>query len=140
MARPRKGIEQTSNLVSGNKAYVFSTLTNDQRYIVWSKADNDLPTEERSIFIKGGTGIANDRLITPLGVMTEIDESDIEVLEANPVFQIHADNGFVVIERAKADPEKVAADMETKDKSAPLTDSDFPSDSTGATVHSVGLI
>ncbi len=110
------------------KAYVFSTLATDVNYAFYSPGGGDIPTKDRHIHIKGGTGVANDRLITPLGVMTEIDEEDIPALEGHPVFQIHMKNGFVKIEKKKADPEKVASEMNIKEPSAPLTDADFQED------------
>lgn len=120
MARPKREVP-----VQGEKAYVFSTLANDQNYAVWVAGGGDIPIQERLIFVAGGTGVANDRIVTPLGTATEISVDDIELLEANYVFKLHRENGFVQIQRTKADPEKVAADMNLKDESAPLTPSDF---------------
>lgn len=107
------------------KAYVFSTLTCDQLYTNWIKGGADVAIVERQILVKGGAGVANDRIITPRGVVTEIDEEDIAILEQNEVFKIHQKNGFVMIERKAADPEKVAADMASRDGSAPLTPNDY---------------
>lgn len=109
----------------GKPAFVYSTLANDQKYIQWEAGGGDVATPGRSIVIKGGTGVANDRFITSLGVCTEIDEADIPVLEANEVFKLHAKNGFVTIERKRADAEKVAASMSLTDPSAPKTPSDY---------------
>lgn len=106
------------------KAYVYSTLAADTTYKEWIKT-SDLHVEARSVTIKGGTGVANDRIVTPLGVRTEIDAGLIEVLENNEIFKLHKANGFVVIEDVAEDPEKVAASMKTVDKSAPLTDASF---------------
>lgn len=103
------------------KAYVFSTLACDQAYTEWNASGADLKVKGRSVLIKGGTGVANDRIVTPLGVMTEVEEEDIAFLKANPAFKQHMDNGFVRIQTKSADPEKVAADMQMNDKSAPLT-------------------
>lgn len=108
----------------GARVYVFSTLANDQVYQNWQEGPHDVPIEARGIHIKGGTGVANDRLITPIGVCTEIDEADLEQLEKNAVFKMHQDNGFVVVRKSKADPEKVAADM-AQDPSGPRTPSDY---------------
>lgn len=107
------------------KAYVFSTLATDMNYTVYDQGGGDMPVKKLQVHIKGGAGVANDRIITPLGVMTEIEDEDIPHLEANPVFQLHKKNGFVKIEKKKADPEKVAADMNRRDNSAPLTDADY---------------
>ncbi|WP_019573349.1 hypothetical protein [Curvibacter lanceolatus] len=106
------------------KAYVYSTLAADTTYKEWVKT-SDLHIEARSVTIKGGTGVANDRIVTPLGVRTEIDAELVEVLKANEIFKLHQKNGFVVIEDVAEDPEKVAADMTSADNSAPLTESSF---------------
>lgn len=110
------------------KVYVFSTLANDQKYQNWISGGNDIPSKGHSVLIKGGTGVANQRLITPLGVMTEIEEVDLEELEKNQVFKMHKEKGFITVQRKKAEAEKVAADMNLKDESAPLTDSDYKED------------
>lgn len=62
------------------KNYVYSTLANDQSYTNWIPGGGNMPVESHSVFIKGGTGVANDRLITPLGVMTEVTDHDIDEL------------------------------------------------------------
>lgn len=107
------------------KNYVFSTLANDQLYTNWMQGGGDMPIKGHSVLIKGGTGVANDRLITPLGVSTEITDHDLEELQKNPSFKDHEKNGFVVVKAKKAEAEKVAADMNLKDESAPLTDADY---------------
>jgi hypothetical protein len=110
------------------KVYVFSTLANDQLYQNWNHAGNDVPSKGHAVLIKGGTGVANQRLITPLGIMTEIDDADLEELEKNQGFKDHKDKGFITVQKKKADTEKVAADMNLKDESAPLTDADYTGD------------
>jgi len=111
-----------------SKNYVYSTLANDQSYTNWIKGGGDVPLESHSVFIKGGTGVANDRLVTPLGVMTEVTDHDIDELRKNAVFVQHEKDGFVSISLKKADTEKVASSMNLKDESAPLTDSDYASE------------
>lgn len=110
------------------KVYVFSTLANDQNYQNWVKGGADVPIKGHSVIIKGGSGVANDRLITPLGVVTEIDEADLEALDLNPVFVKHRQDGFITVRSKKAEAEKVASDMNRADKSAPLTAADFAND------------
>jgi hypothetical protein len=78
--------------------------------------------------IKGGTGVANNRLITPLGVATEITEFDLEELKKNPSFLEHEKDGYIVVRDKKADTEKVASGMNLKDESAPMTDADYASE------------
>ena len=107
------------------KFYVFSTLVSDQRYVDWSKGASDLPIEGQSVFIKGGTGVANDRFVTPLGVMTEVTEEEMKLLSANEMFKLHKGNGFITVQEKSADPEKVAADMSLDDPSSPKTPSSY---------------
>ena len=115
-------------MAKSSKIYVFSTLANDQNYTNWLKGGGDVPIKGYSVLIKGGTGVANDRLITPMGISTEINELDLSELENNVVFQKHKASGFIVVKQKAADPEKVAADMNRKDESAPLTEADYSAD------------
>ena len=108
-----------------SKNYVFSTLANDQLYTNWIAGGGDIPIKGHAVLIKGGTGVANDRLITPLGVSTEITDFDLEELQKNPSFKNHEKEGFITAKAKKAEAEKVAADMNLKDESAPLTDADY---------------
>ncbi len=105
--------------------HVFSKMSSSVDYVDWIAGGADLPTRGKSVFIKGGHGVAGKNLITPLGVHTEISQEDAEILKRNHVFQTHLKNGSVVIQKSKADPEKVVADMGADDPSAPLTPTDF---------------
>ena len=53
------------------------------------KGGGDVPIKGHAVLIKGGTGVANNRLITPLGVATEITDFDLEELKKNPSFLEH---------------------------------------------------
>lgn len=119
------------------KLYVYSTLAADVAYTNHQPGGGDLPIELPPVLVKGGAGVANDRFITPRGVVTEITEEDGEYLRANKLFQLHEKNGYVEISSAKVDPEKAAADMTGRDNSAPivpeaLADAELPA-SVGAT-------
>jgi hypothetical protein len=109
----------------GKSVHVFSTLANDQRYTNYVSNPEGAPIVTGEVLIKGGAGIANDRFITPLGVHTEISEEQLGELEKNPVFIRHKRDGFVTVQQRRADPEKVATDMNAKDKSRPLTPADY---------------
>lgn len=111
--------------MSADKVYVYSTLTCDQLYTEWLKGGGDLPVQGRQVLVKGGAGVANDRLVTPLGVRTEISREDMQVLQACPVFVDHEKRGFVMVDDTRIDPEVIAADMERADGSAPLTPSSY---------------
>jgi hypothetical protein len=110
------------------KHYVFSTIANDQTYVNWAAGEGGVNTITAEVEVKGGHGVANDRLVTPLGVVTEVSDEQLAQLEQNFVFQMHKKKGFLVVRQKSADPEKISADMNHKDPSAPLTEADFIQD------------
>lgn len=112
--------------------YVYSTLANDQRYIDWSKPSSEgaLPVAQGDVVIKGGFGVANDRLVTSMGVVTEVDDDQLALLKRNPVFLMHEKDGFLLVSAKSYAPEKMTADMNRADKSAPITPSDYASGNT----------
>ena len=85
---------------SGDTAFVFRTLAADVEYIEWLKTGNDLPARGRSVVIRGGAGVANDRIVTPLGVSTEIDAAHMAWLEGHHLFSLHKENGHIVVQSA----------------------------------------
>lgn len=107
--------------------YVYSTLSSDVDYTVYDKGGGDVPVKAGSVLVKGGTGVADKRIITPTGaVPTAITAEEYELLKDNSVFQQHEKNGFVVVKDKLQDGEKVATGgMESRDASAPLTETDF---------------
>jgi hypothetical protein len=105
--------------------HVFSTLACDQRYTNYTSGPDGIPLPTSDILIKGGAGVANDRLITPQGVHTEVTEEALAELEKNPVFNLHKKNGFITVQARRADADKIATDMNAKDKSKPLTPADY---------------
>lgn len=105
--------------------YVFSTMSTDVDYTIYGEAVNDMPTIERRITINGGANVATKRLITPRGVMTPVEDADLEILNAHPIFIMHQKNGFITVEKKSHDPDEVATNMKARDESAPLTDGDF---------------
>lgn len=104
--------------------YVYSTLSSDVDYTNHQPGGGDMPIELPPVRIKGGAGVANDRLVTPRGVVTSVTEAEVEYLRANEVFKMHEKNGFVVISDYKDDPDNVAADMTGRDVSAPVVPQD----------------
>lgn len=102
--------------------YVYSTLTADTAYSFGHGPDGQ---PAKLILVNGGHGVANKHIITPQGVCTALNDEDAALLATHPLFQLHQKNGFVVIDSKKTDTEKVAASMEGRDKSAPLTPQDY---------------
>lgn len=105
--------------------YVFSTLTASQEYTRTASGANDLPVTEGSVFIAGGSNIPDKYMRTSIGVATPVNDEELQILEENEVFRMHKENGFITVRPYQDDAEKVAADMITRDQSAPLVDADF---------------
>jgi hypothetical protein len=105
--------------------YVFSTLTADQVYTRTAMGGGDLPQTVAEVFVAGGSNISDKYLRTPIGVMTPVSDEELTILQENQVFKLHQENGFIKVEAKAAAPEKVAADMTTRDQSAPLVEGDF---------------
>ena len=106
------------------KLYVFSTLASDVAYTNHAQGGGDLPIDLPPVVIKGGAGIANERIVTPRGVATEVTEEQVEYLRQNEIFKLHEKNGFVMVSESYADPDTVAADMTGRDNSAPIVPQD----------------
>lgn len=115
------------NLVRGKKMakhYVYSTLTNDTKYVRYAPARaNGAPNVELdSVLIAGGANRADKHLITPRGVMTQVTDEQLEMLQNNEAFKRHVEQGYMLVRTDRVDPEvAVAADMEQRDGAAPLT-------------------
>lgn len=105
--------------------FIYSTLTADNSYPVFKSIEGRQEIEHQ-IIVKGGANIADKRLFTPMGAVTEVSDRDLELLEQNTCFQMHVKNGFITIQRSKKDVESVVTSgMESRDESAPLVPQDF---------------
>lgn len=118
-----------------NKAdfYVFSTLSANMDYTVWKPGGADLPAIAGNVRIGGHANVADKHFDTPLGVSTGVSAADLELLEANPIFQLHKKNGFILVKDSDEDIETAVSDMEGRDESAPLVEQDFVLDADGNT-------
>lgn len=107
--------------------YVYSTLTCDNIYATYdnSGSNKDTPVLVSQILIKGGAGIATKHLVTPLGIVTNVSDDDLEILKTNDDFKSHMENEFIKIDKKKVDVEVAAADMASRDKSAPVVPEDI---------------
>lgn len=110
--------------------YVISTLSQAQEYAFYDSRQDGGSTInilKHTIRIEGGQGVVNKRtLIAPdKGVITEISDSDAEMLKDHPVFKIHQANGFVRITGMKMSAQAAIKHLEPEDDSAQLTADDF---------------
>ncbi len=106
------------------KIYIYSTLTSDQVYANYRSSANGVPLAESKIAINGGANLMTKHLVTPHGVVTEVTAEELAELRKNEVFKLHLANGFLTISEAKGDADDVAADMTTRDQSAPIVEQD----------------
>lgn len=110
--------------------YVYSTMSADVNYHLFYTPESrgrqtiDAAKVMRTVTIRGGAGVANKRLETPLGVVTHITEDDLELLRKDETFITHEKNGYVKVQSSKVDVEAVVPDMEPRDESAPFTPED----------------
>lgn len=111
-------------------AYIISKLSADTDYVVYGDVTGGKKVILKHILIKGGAGVTDRKtLLVPGGFATEVSEEDLELLEKNPVFQIHKKNGHIsVMHKAgkyeAQDKAENAEDLQT-DKSRQQTPEDF---------------
>lgn len=103
-----------------SKVYVYSTLTNSNRYGPFQVGGADLPNRPETVLINGGAGIATKHFMTPLGVLTTITEEQLALCEADPAFQHHVKEGWLIVDCTQRDAENVSTDMASRDGSAPI--------------------
>lgn len=109
-------------------AYVYSTLTNHQNYnIYFDGVKGQPPTIAKHVFVAGQANLTNQNFITPKGVVTEVSDEDMELLEKCPSFLDHQKNGFILVEKGKVKStdlesieNKAKSQMADKDNSAPI--------------------
>jgi hypothetical protein len=116
--------------------YVYSTLATNQEYAAFAPAapGTDLPLRIEGVLITGKVGVANRNLITPRGAVTTITDEQHARLVEDPVFRLHRDNGYIVVDRKHTDPEAVSANMSAADPSRPKEPGDFDLDATAPKV------
>lgn len=107
--------------------YIFSTLAANTKYTGYHelKEKGGLLRIAHQVEIKGGAGVADKNFFTPLGVVTQVNDSDLEFLKENVVFKRHLDRGFVRIDSKNQDIEKAVSSMTGRDNSAPIVPQDY---------------
>lgn len=92
------------------------------KYPIYARGSSR-PQKIKEITIKGKANVLDPKtMVTPTGVVTEISEADLEVLKQNPAFQRHCARGFL---RVMSDPELNTKDMQARDNSSQLMDSEY---------------
>jgi hypothetical protein len=105
--------------------YIYSTASSDIKINLFGEVGvGQVPRVVDFVVVNGKANIANQNLVTPKGVATNINEKQAKLLESNKMFQQMVKDGFMVIETKKLEADSVASDMEAKDASAPLEPKD----------------
>ncbi len=95
--------------------HIYSTMANSTEYVNYIRHNpQGVNVVGRTVLIKGGSGINRQHMQTPLGVHTAISEEDFEWLQNDPNFKEHQKKGYIVVRKDEVHPEKVAADMATR--------------------------
>lgn len=122
--------------------HVYSTLANSTKYVLYRNApQKDLNIAERSVLIKGGSGVHQKHIGTPLGIHTGVTEEDMEWLKDDVHFKKHIEKGYIVVRKSEVHPEVVAPDMVTRDQrtdACPVVPEDFKDDGRKETIKPMG--
>lgn len=114
---------------------ILSTLSSDHwfgghKVVKGEKAGelNVLEIPTGKVLLRGGANVAKTGILTPDGILHEVSEDEYAVMQTDPKFGRMQKRGFIKVLGNVKDKEKVLGDMEPKDGSAMLTDTDLHSD------------
>ena len=116
--------------MSSKTFFIYSTLPCAQQYTLYAK-DQPNPTVnvvDKHVLIEGGHGVANKNIITPYGVMTEVTEEQMEILNNVPQFKSHKEAGYISVRDKQDDVEKVADNLDKDSKDMPKSKKDLNKD------------
>ena len=107
-------------------AYIVSKNTRNHSYRI-----QDGGKTLKFITILGGAGIADKKtLVAPEGVITNVNDKDLELLKNCQEFNRHLEGGLVKIISNANDKDKAAKDLKSNDKATPLKEADLSEIST----------
>ncbi len=118
--------------------FIYSTLSNPQSVVIYhaypgaKNNDHSVGSQEASqrrhvIHINGGANVIDFALVTPRGVATEVEDSELAELMKNAQFKRWVERGFITVEKHEEDADHVADDMEARDASSQITTEDHES-------------
>lgn len=105
--------------------YIYSTLSNSQMISQFNVVEGGIPKRGKSVIINGGSNVANKNLVTPRGVVTELSDADYALVKDDKSFKRWVERGYITVDSKNIAVEKVVADMDGRDESAPLVPQDF---------------
>lgn len=114
---------------------ILSTLSQPNELVFTQDNPNGSKRIVKRILIKGGANVVDRKtMVTPAGVITELNDKDYELVINSPWFKRQEKAGFVrpVEDASSADNPKKKG-MKSKDKSSQKTEKDYEKD--GLKVH-----
>lgn len=113
--------------------YVYSTATCSAQYITYEEnSSRDIAVVKKKpngkpmkVTINGGHGIADKHMFTPRGVVTIVEDDDMEMLLKNDNFLQHMQSGHISYDKKRVKIIKKVENMAEKDGSAPYTPADY---------------
>lgn len=108
--------------------FIYSTLTCSNTFVLYAPKNdpNALSRIIKRIEIHGGHGMKHPKALdTPKGVVTQVSDEELDLLQQSSSFKRQVAAGFIVVDAKKIETEKMAENMAQKDASAPLTPKDF---------------
>ena len=105
-------------------AFITSKLSAPVTYAFYKQTEGKINVVVDEIKLNGGADVINKALVTPQGVVTELDDERLEKLKSHPVFQTHLNNGYVSIQSSEKAAQKAEETLE-KDKSSQITPDDY---------------
>jgi hypothetical protein len=112
--------------------HIYSTLANNNEYIHYSNnGPGGVNIVDRTVLIKGGHGVHQKGIGTPMGVHTSVSDADFEWLKDDYAFKEHQKNGYIRVQKGEVNTEVAAADMVTRNQKSdacPIVPQDFRDD------------
>ena len=105
-------------------AFITSKMAAPVTYAFYVRGANGINQVTDTVTINGGADVITKALVTPQGIVTELEDEKLEKLKSHPVFKQHLENGYVSIQGSEKAAKKVEEVLE-QDKSAQITPDDY---------------
>lgn len=103
-------------------------MAHDVAFTLWAKSpDGSAHNVVKQVLVKGGAQLPDAKsynLETPLGIVTKIDDADLEILLNDWSFKHYQKSGYITYDASRKDIDAVVGDMQmpTSKEGAPLNE------------------
>ncbi len=108
--------------------YIYSTLPTDYAFAIYEQQPDGTAKPVVHVFVRGGAQMAIQAgagFDTPLGIVTQVTDDELALLQKDFTFNHFVTNGFMIVDSKKVDVEKVAGNMNTNAPSTPASEQDI---------------